>query len=505
MAMIINPNDIPYDSEEDNETFNLDEFIHPHDFSFRIAFKNLKTSKTKEFFVENSNLWKHTELLSFSVCSCTLQTIPSYITQLKNLQTITLTGNDITSLPEELCQLINLQKLNLSRNKITQVPESLFTHCTQITDLQCIGNQNLKVPESINHLHNLKILSLSSCRLGSFPNAVIHLPCLSELNMYDNLIDSMPSVPFQLKNLESLQLGRNSFKSFPYSKHVTNAPNLAEALPKLKKLYIEANQIAFLHESIGQLTTLEVLDISSNKITDLSALVPLAQLQQLLLALNRIKEVPDPLWQNENLKHIDVSYNDIAVIPEHLDKHPSLLLAKIFGNIIETYPPATADPKRFCIKDIRGPDRILPRLYLGSLQNARNKHTLKRLGVTHIVTVMPDSDCLYTEDFHYHIVAIEDDHRENIAQYFAKCHEFMDNALSDERNAVFVHCAAGISRSSTMVISYLMAKQKMSFTDAYQHVKSQRQIISPNQGFQQQLKHFEKELHKDGSKECVIM
>ena len=70
MAIVLNYNDIPYDSEEESETFQLGDFLHPHDLSFRIAFKNLETSKTKAFFEGNSDFWNHVELVSFAVSSC---------------------------------------------------------------------------------------------------------------------------------------------------------------------------------------------------------------------------------------------------------------------------------------------------------------------------------------------------------------------------------------------------------------------------------------------------
>ena len=49
----------------------------------------------------------------------------------------------------------------------------------------------------------------------------------------------------------------------------------------------------------------------------------------------------------------------------------------------------------------------------------------------------------------------------------------------------------GISRSPTIVISYLMYKEKMKFEEAYDFVKEKRKVISPNSGFQEQLKKFE--------------
>ena len=56
-----------------------------------------------------------------------------------------------------------------------------------------------------------------------------------------------------------------------------------------------------------------------------------------------------------------------------------------------------------------------------------------------------------------------------------------------------MHCAAGVSRSASIVIAYIMWDKKMSFEEAFEFVESKRNI-GPNNGFIEQLKLFEKEL-----------
>ncbi|TMS04949.1 Dual specificity protein phosphatase 19 [Larimichthys crocea] len=56
--------------------------------------------------------------------------------------------------------------------------------------------------------------------------------------------------------------------------------------------------------------------------------------------------------------------------------------------------------------------------------------------------------------------------------------------------AVLVHCNAGVSRSSSIVIGYLMLKEGLSFDDAYSQVKLARPSIRPNPGFYQQLQSY---------------
>ncbi len=50
----------------------------------------------------------------------------------------------------------------------------------------------------------------------------------------------------------------------------------------------------------------------------------------------------------------------------------------------------------------------------------------------------------------------------------------------------------GISRSASVVIAYIMYKNKMKFKEAYDFVHKKRNVISPNMGFQEQLEKFEK-------------
>jgi protein-tyrosine phosphatase len=48
---------------------------------------------------------------------------------------------------------------------------------------------------------------------------------------------------------------------------------------------------------------------------------------------------------------------------------------------------------------------------------------------------------------------------------------------------LLVHCAAGISRSSSTVIAYLMKKFGWTYVKAHGFVRGKRPVISPNNGF----------------------
>jgi hypothetical protein len=57
--------------------------------------------------------------------------------------------------------------------------------------------------------------------------------------------------------------------------------------------------------------------------------------------------------------------------------------------------------------------------------------------------------------------------------------------------SVVVHCNMGMSRSASVVIGYLIRRQRWSYERAYMHTKLLRAIISPNAGFESVLQEME--------------
>lgn len=63
---------------------------------------------------------------------------------------------------------------------------------------------------------------------------------------------------------------------------------------------------------------------------------------------------------------------------------------------------------------------------------------------------------------------------------------------------VLVHCRAGISRSATVCIAYIMWYKHWTMEKAYDYLKSKRSLIAPNLNFMRQLLEFERQLHQSG-------
>lgn len=86
------------------------------------------------------------------------------------------------------------------------------------------------------------------------------------------------------------------------------------------------------------------------------------------------------------------------------------------------------------------------------------------------------------EQFKYKVINVYDMPFVNLSKHFQECIDFIKDAL-DNGGAVLVHCFAGVSRSATIILAYLMQERGMSFLDAMSFVKRRRPIIFPNFGF----------------------
>lgn len=68
------------------------------------------------------------------------------------------------------------------------------------------------------------------------------------------------------------------------------------------------------------------------------------------------------------------------------------------------------------------------------------------------------------------------------------------DSIKNAGGRVFVHCQAGISRSATICLAYLMRTNRVKLDEAFEFVKQRRSIISPNFSFMGQLLQFESQV-----------
>ncbi|PIO26016.1 hypothetical protein AB205_0117500 [Aquarana catesbeiana] len=137
-----------------------------------------------------------------------------------------------------------------------------------------------------------------------------------------------------------------------------------------------------------------------------------------------------------------------------------------------------------------GPVDILPFLYLGSAYHAARRDMLDALGITALLNVSSDCPNHFEGHFQYKCIPVEDNHKADISSWFMEAIEYIDS-IKDNHGRVLVHCQAGISRSATICLAYLMMKKRVKLEEAFEFVKQRRSIISPNFSFMGQLLQFE--------------
>ncbi|KAL4570150.1 hypothetical protein LXL04_025801 [Taraxacum kok-saghyz] len=139
--------------------------------------------------------------------------------------------------------------------------------------------------------------------------------------------------------------------------------------------------------------------------------------------------------------------------------------------------------------------RIIDHVFLGSDAVAKNRDVLRQNGITHVLNcvgfVCPE---YFNTDLVYKTLWLQDSPSEDITSILYDVFDYFED-VREQNGRVFVHCCQGVSRSTSLVIAYLMWREGHSFEDAFQQVKAARGVTNPNMGFASQLLQCQKRVH----------
>ncbi|XP_037932191.1 dual specificity protein phosphatase MPK-4 [Teleopsis dalmanni] len=139
-------------------------------------------------------------------------------------------------------------------------------------------------------------------------------------------------------------------------------------------------------------------------------------------------------------------------------------------------------------------DEITNGLFLGNLSAATNMETLKSFKIKHILTldtVPLPKHILEATFLTTKFIQIADMPKEDILHNLDQCLDFIGKALQLEQH-ILVHCYFGVSRSSSVVIAFVMKTHDLDYQQAFDLVKSKRRYVQPNSGFIAQLKLYKR-------------
>ncbi len=130
-------------------------------------------------------------------------------------------------------------------------------------------------------------------------------------------------------------------------------------------------------------------------------------------------------------------------------------------------------------------------IFISGATCALDKQLLKDLKINNVLNAAAGE--IHTNSYYYDNrvnflgIPVSDLPNENISKYFDSTTEFIHKSIK-RGEKILVHCAAGISRSSTFVVAYLIKYQNIDLQRALKILKRKRGVVNPNTGFIKQLR-----------------
>ncbi|KAK0165366.1 hypothetical protein PV328_003884 [Microctonus aethiopoides] len=211
----------------------------------------------------------------------------------KNLQVLLLGHNDLMDLPaESLRSLKKLRIIDFSYNKLRALPDNIFNDAN-IESLDLSHNQLMRLPT--------KSMSPVSAASLSVLNLAWNL--LTGIHTADNLSKFRSLTYLDLSYNRLVRLDDGIFSEMPHLTDIDFSHN--------KQLILETRGRTF-YGLEDSLLTLGLSNISLLSVPEL----PLHHLRTLYLANNELATIPAELASNlSSLHHLDLSHNDLTVVP----------------------------------------------------------------------------------------------------------------------------------------------------------------------------------------------
>jgi protein-tyrosine phosphatase len=130
-------------------------------------------------------------------------------------------------------------------------------------------------------------------------------------------------------------------------------------------------------------------------------------------------------------------------------------------------------------------------IYISDLDTASCHIVRQKLKIERIISLGEEKATSYfiKDNNHLHF-PIRDDGIDSILPILPTTNAFIRDSILSNNN-ILIHCMAGISRSVSVVIAFIMDYFNISYDEAYKFVKSKRSCAEPNSKFRSELKSLE--------------
>jgi internalin A len=247
------------------------------------------------------------------------------------LEELDLRHNELSWLPTEIWSLVHLRQvhvdedvhpvvdgvLDLSGLGLTQVPIFTFQF-ESVRRLNLSGNNLKSVPADISRLRHLQQLDLSNNKLADLPNSMKELLELEFLDMTGNGRWPPPLTVWKILNLKKLRV---------------------DVEPGHAKLNLSNKALSSISPCIGSLDFLKSLNLSGNELRSLpSTIGDLPDLEELNLERNHFTELPESLWTLSNLRTLNLRSNELSELSSGVGGLSSLASLTVSSNFLTTLP-----------------------------------------------------------------------------------------------------------------------------------------------------------------------
>lgn len=258
---------------------------------------------------------------------------------LPQLQTLCLRSGPIqpskpVALDSTLLGLTTLRHLVLEHVPIASFPPSLLAN-RQLTTLSIHDAQLTTLPDQMDQLAELTELSLDRNPLRHVPPSICRLSGLHQLGLSHCELETLPQTIGQLRSLTHLSLSTNQLTAVPAS---------IGQLAQLRQLNLTMNQLTTLPASVGQLPQLETLVVVWNQLTELPG--GFARLLHLYAADNQLTDLPLAPSSWRRLRSLTLNSNPIRYLPDAIGQLDSLETLTLGDNQLTELPASLGNLRR---------------------------------------------------------------------------------------------------------------------------------------------------------------
>ncbi len=318
------------------------------------------------------------------VCTCIL----TQLFQCRHLEELMLVGNDIRLLPDDIGNLIHLKRLDLSENQMKYLPRGLTDLRQSLIHLDVSHNQLVTLYTQPNGKKRTRIIeeylerrteqneadwsevwdeegertvyfnkrtrrstairpnfSTNSTSTRTSTGDVEMSPEEQKRKLLGYMKPMVKGMEWEIKLIEDKERKGSKRIRVRYYNHVSGeyveeSPEVLDCIGNLKglrQLNIGNNCIDELPMSMGDLSFLELLDLSRNQISDITNLMDLSKLKYLDVSKNKIQEIPVGMKATA-LCEFDVSHNRLELFPAIVLKMRDLVRFDMSVNSVRKIP-----------------------------------------------------------------------------------------------------------------------------------------------------------------------